>query len=168
MHLDDYVGQVTAQLEASAALGDERTQQIAARLSDAAASAVRLAVLAAVSEAADEISASLLDFPLSPAVSVRLDGGDGGDLRVQVEATAAAAIDEPPHPAPDEDTSARISLRLSESLKTQIDAAAARDGVSVNTWLVRAASAAVSDTSRRGATYTVNTSAHRISGFVNG
>jgi hypothetical protein len=40
-------------------------------------------------------------------VSVRLDGGD---LRVQVEAAAAAAPDEPAHPAPDEDASARISL----------------------------------------------------------
>ena len=33
---------------------------------------------------------------------------------------------------------ARISLRLPEGLKASIDAAAAREGVSVNTWLVRA------------------------------
>ena len=37
-----------------------------------------------------------------------------------------------------EDLSARISLRLPESLKTAVEAAAAREGVSTNAWLVRA------------------------------
>src|SRR6267154_2654229 len=38
----------------------------------------------------------------------------------------------------DEAYTARISLRLPESLKVRLEAAAARDGVSVNTWLVQA------------------------------
>lgn len=38
----------------------------------------------------------------------------------------------------------RISLRLPDSLKTQVDEAAAAEGVSVNTWLIRAAQAALS------------------------
>jgi predicted HicB family RNase H-like nuclease len=37
-----------------------------------------------------------------------------------------------------EELSARISLRLPESLKTAVEQAAAREGVSTNTWLVRA------------------------------
>jgi predicted HicB family RNase H-like nuclease len=38
----------------------------------------------------------------------------------------------------DEAFSARITLRLPESLKQRVESAAARDGASVNTWLVQA------------------------------
>jgi hypothetical protein len=163
MHLDDYSARVQQHLAAAAALGDEHVQHVAARLGEAAASAIRLAILSAVSEASDEINALLLDFPLAPSVSVRLDGDD---LRVEVDATASqqveASVDEG-------EASARISLRLTETLKSQVDVAAARDGVSVNTWLVRAANAAVNDSGRRpSSAFTVNTSTHRISGFING
>jgi len=134
MELDTHVAQVQAQIETAAALGDDRTQQTAVALANAAAPAMRLAILSAVSAAADEITSALLDSPGSPAVSVRLDGDD---LRVEVRATveqAAVTADEG-------DASARISLRLSENLKADIESAARRDAVSVNTWLVRAATA---------------------------
>jgi HicB-like protein involved in pilus formation len=138
MQLGTHLGQVARQLEATAALGDERTREIAAALATAAAPAVRLAVLNALSEAADEITAALLDVPGSPAVAVRLDGDDA---LVDVRLAAAPLAEEPRRE--DGEASARISLRLSEALKNDVDAAAARDGVSVNTWLVRAATAAL-------------------------
>ena len=140
MELHTHVAQVQEQLETAAALGDERTQQTATALATAAAPAMRLAILAAVSAAADEITAALLDSPGSPVVSVHLDGDD---LRVEVRATA----EQPPttsNPAEEGDASARISLRLSETLKTDIESAARRESISVNSWLVRAASAALS------------------------
>lgn len=139
MQLDDHLSRVHDQLRAAAALGDDRTREIADSLGAALTPAVRLAILGALSAAADEITAALLDYPGAPAVAFRLDGDE---IAVDVHATAAAAPDDPPR-AEDGDASARISLRLSESLKEQIDAAAERDGVSVNTWLVRAASAAL-------------------------
>jgi hypothetical protein len=43
---------------------------------------------------------------------------------------------------------ARLTLRLADSVKTRIEAAASRDGVSVNTWLVRVASRALDNPSR--------------------
>jgi predicted HicB family RNase H-like nuclease len=43
-----------------------------------------------------------------------------------------------PAPAADDALTARITLRLSESLKAQIDLAATREGLSVNSWIVRA------------------------------
>ena len=46
-------------------------------------------------------------------------------------------------PADDGDASARISLRLSEALKADVEAAAGRDGLSVNSWLVRVATNAM-------------------------
>ncbi|HET6878052.1 MAG TPA: toxin-antitoxin system HicB family antitoxin [Jatrophihabitans sp.] len=138
MHLDSHVAAVHDQLTAAAALGDDRTREIAASLATAAAPAVRLAILDAISAAADEITAALLDYPGSPAVATRLEGDE---VRIEVRATAATEA-EPPR-TDDGEASARISLRLSEALKADIDAAAERDGVSVNTWLVRAATAAL-------------------------
>ena len=132
MELHSHVAQVQEQLENAAALGDERTQQTAAALASAAAPALRLAILAAVSAAADEITAALLDAPGAPAVSVHLDGDD---LRVEVRVTAEQAAT----PTDEGDASARISLRLSEALKADIESAARRESISVNSWLVRAA-----------------------------
>jgi len=43
-----------------------------------------------------------------------------------------------------DDQLARISLRLPEQLKVQIEQAAARDGVSTNTWIVRTLSRSAS------------------------
>jgi hypothetical protein len=136
--------QVATQLSAAAALGDERTPAIAGALAAAAAPAVRLAVLEASSQVADEVTAALLDVPGGPVVSVRLDSSNGGEdeVVVDVRLTDAAAASSAP-PRDDGDPSARISLRLSETLKADVEAAAARDGVSVNTWLVRAAGAAL-------------------------
>lgn len=39
----------------------------------------------------------------------------------------------------------RTTLRLPENLKTKAEAAAAREGLSVNTWLVRAVATALTD-----------------------
>src|SRR4051812_15474346 len=142
MQLDHHLSAVHDQLVAAAALGDERTREIAAALAGTATSAVRLALIGAVSQAADEATAALLDYPGSPAVAARLDGDE---ITLEVRASAAADADGEARrdSAATGEPSARISLRLSEALKADIDAAAERDGVSVNTWLVRAAGAAL-------------------------
>jgi HicB family len=169
MQLDDYVNQVNAQLRAAATLADERTQEIAAGLSGAAAPAVRLSIMSALSAAADEITAALLDSPGAPGVAVRLDGEE-----IRVDVTGGES-DPGPASRPDEnDTTARISLRLPESLKTDIDAAATSEGISVNTWLVRAASTALSPGWGRwpgpgspgGSRHGGNS--HRVTGWISG
>ena len=167
MRLDDYVAQVHDQLTATAALGDERTQHVAQSVAAAATPAVRLAIMTALAAAADEITAALLDSPGAPSVAIRLDA----------EAVRIDVVAGDPEPAvtriDDGDASARISLRLPESLKADVETAAGREGVSVNTWLVRAAGAALSGrpgpgpgwadaTSRRGS------NAHHITGWING
>jgi hypothetical protein len=139
MQLESHLAQVHEQLLAAAALGDDRAREIAGVLGTAADPAVRLALVNAVGEAAAEITAALLDYPGSPAVSVRLDGNE---IAVDVHSVAAPVDDEAPR-RDGGDPNARISLRLTDALKADIDAAAERDGVSVNTWLVRAASAAL-------------------------
>jgi len=139
MQLHEQLAKVQEQLRAVAALGDERTQQVADALATAAVPAVRLAVLNALADAADDVTTALLDFPGAPVVSVRLDGDD---VTVDVHATSSAVeADEPRRD--DGEATARISLRLTETLKAEIDRAAEQEGISVNTWLVRAAGAAL-------------------------
>ncbi len=143
MQIEPHVLQVQSQLAAAASLGDDTTRAIADALATTVQPAVRLAVLEAVSAAADEITAALLDAPGAPAVSVRLDGDD---LRIEVRPSdVAVPAVEQPAAGPEEESTARISLRLSESLKSQIEEAARADSVSVNTWIVRAATRALGE-----------------------
>ena len=160
MQLSPYVAEVQAQLRAAAALGDDATRRVADALTAAAEPATRLAVLAAVTAAADEITAALLDSPDAPRVTVRLDGDE---LNIEVRAAEPARESTPD----DAEATARISLRLSEALKSEVEAAAKSDAVSVNTWLVRAAARSLGGNRARGSSET-RASGHRITGWVNG
>jgi predicted DNA binding CopG/RHH family protein len=133
MQMAPHIEALQSDLAEIAAIGDEATAQAAQRLSLALRSSVGLRILDALTEAALELSAQIP----TGHVEVRLAGQDPSLVFVaEQEAEPAAAADD--------DQSARITLRLPESLKARLDAAAAREGVSVNTWLVRAISRAVS------------------------
>ncbi len=169
MQLREYVRQVEDQLRGAAALGDERTQQVAVTLTATADASVRLAVFSAVSAAADEITAALLDadVPGSPSVGVALDGDE---VRVHVALVPTEHDAQRDH-ADGSDATARISLRLPETLKGDVESAAARDSVSVNTWLVRAAGSALNagtGAGRPGRPMPTGRGAHRITGWVTG
>ena len=130
METTRFVEAVRADLESAAAVGGQTLVEAAGRLSAALDASMRLALLDALSEAAMELSRQLA----SGRIEVRLAGRD-------VELTYVA--DTPAPPAAEDDASARITLRLPERLKADAEAAAARDGVSTNAWLVRAVTAAV-------------------------
>jgi hypothetical protein len=61
-------------------------------------------------------------------------------------------------PAGDDGGTWRVTLRLPEGLRSGVDAAARRDGLSVNAWLVRAVGAALGGSTprdrKRGGTVT--------------
>jgi hypothetical protein len=113
-------------LQGLAALGDERSAQIAQRLGDALGSNLRLKLLDLLSQAALELSSKLP----SGHVEVRLAGQEPELVFVDAPGSESTGAGE--------ELSARISLRLPESLKTAVEKAAAREGVSTNAWLVRA------------------------------
>jgi hypothetical protein len=163
MELRPYVEQVQSQLAALAALGDEATRATAEALAGAAEPAVRLALLGMVTAAADEITAALLEWPGAPTVSVHLDGDH---LRPEVHsAESIPEADGVMAGYPDEaDGTSRISLRVPEALKAQVESAARSRGVSVNTWIVRAVSSAVSG-SPPGL---MTGKAGRLTGWING
>ena len=141
MKLQRHLDALRVDLEQIAALADEQVAEAARRIANALESSVRVRLLDVLSEAAAELSAALE----GGRVEVRVAGGDPDLVFLEDEPAAARAAE------PGEDYGARITLRLPESLKTQVEAAAARDGLSVNSWIVSAlARGAGSDSPRRG------------------
>lgn len=147
MELGAYVRRLNEQLAAAAETGGQDVRDAAERLASTLDSTVRLTLLDALSAAADEITREFAPG----SVDVRLRRGEPEFV---VHPPEAEPQEEPAaYEAPDGAT-ARINLRLPEPLKAKVEQAAGRDGVSVNTWLVRAAADAVERTgsgrSRRG------------------
>jgi hypothetical protein len=136
-------------LRGLAELGDERSQQIANRLGEALSSTLRLKLFDLLSQAAVELSSKLP----SGHIEVRLAGQEPELVFVDSGGGEAAG-------PVGEELSARISLRLPESLKGAVEKAAAREGISTNAWLVRAIARA---TESRTA---VNTGGRRLSGYA--
>jgi HicB family len=126
MQLSTHIDALLADLQAAGSLGDENVAQAAQRLSEAIKGSARLRLLDLLSEATLEVSDQLP----SGHVEIRLVGQEPSIVYVEERETAEPA-------AADDGMTARISLRLPESLKVAIEVAATKDGLSVNTWLVR-------------------------------
>jgi hypothetical protein len=126
MQLEGYVQALREDLARVAAIGDESTARAADLLAIALEASFGRRLQEALAEAALELSPQLE----RGRVEVRI-AGDEPELVFVEEAEP-----EPPE-APDEASSARITLRLPQPLKTRLEAAAAASGVSVNTWLVQ-------------------------------
>ena len=124
MQIEGYVQALRDDLVRVAAVGDESTARAAELLAVALESSVARRLQEALGEAALELSGQLD----SGRVEVRIAGGDPELVLVHDDGVVAEPADEA--------FTARITLRLPESLKAHLEAAAARDGVSVNTWLV--------------------------------
>ncbi len=126
MNLTIVLEGVQEDLQGLAELGDERSAQIARRLSESVGSSLRLKLFDLLSQVAVELSSKLP----SGHVEVRLAGQEPEFVYVDTAGDGASAVGE--------ELSARISLRLSDSLKAAVEKAADREGVSTNTWIVRA------------------------------
>src|SRR3954466_14794389 len=134
MDLQRYVEEVRRQLAVTAEAGGDEARAGAERLAPALASVLRLTLLEALGEAAAEITRDLAPG----SVDVRLRGREP-EFVVTVAQHGATEV--PAEPASYDDAAmTRINLRLPDQLKTKIEAAAEREGVSTNAWLVRAAS----------------------------
>jgi HicB family len=134
-----FVEKLERDLASVAALGDDAVAEAAERLIQALRGSAGLRLMEALGEAALEISGQLPEGH----VEVRLVGPDPELVYVPEEPVE-------PAPAPEEEgLAARITLRLYDSLKRELEAAAAREGVSLNTWLVRTLSRSTAPPPRR-------------------
>ncbi|MFJ8963224.1 ribbon-helix-helix protein, CopG family [Lentzea sp. NPDC102401] len=148
MDLTPYVASLGRELLTAVETGGEEASKLVERLTVTMESAIRLALLEALSAAADEITADLAP----DSVQVLLRGRDPKFVVTRRTPEQPAVVQEPVAAAPAEDvaagfddgTTVRINVRLPEPLKAAIDEAAAKEGRSVNAWLVRAASAQLS------------------------
>lgn len=160
MDLTPYLETLRRDLAATAAPGGPDITRAAELLGGSLEASARLCLLEALSDAAAEIT-TRLD---TASVEVRLRGREA-DL-VVTESAPQPAPTAPPAPAPETGDVARITLRLPEPLKEQVERAAAAEGVSVNAWLVRAIAAAVSGRPAEGVHIDRPRIGRRITGYA--
>jgi Arc-like DNA binding domain len=159
MNLQPYVENINHQLAVAAEAGGDEARALAERLVSPLEAAIRLALQDVLAAAAEEITVELApgsvelrlrgrdpEFvvappPAAPSVDEPAEddeGPDGGWRRASVATQAAADGDE--------GAVARINLRMPQHLKAKVEQAAEADGQSINSWLIRAASAALDRT----------------------
>jgi hypothetical protein len=146
MDLGLYVDNIHRQLRAAAEAGGDDARALAERLVAPLDAAIRLTLQDALAAAADEITCELAPG----SVELRLRGRDP-EFVVTPPPVDVSGDDGPvsPQPGPvetDDGAMSRINLRLSDHLKSRVEQAAGAEGVSVNGWLVRAATAALERT----------------------
>jgi hypothetical protein len=145
MDLTSYVNNLGREFATLAESGGEEARALVERLTGSLESAIRMTLLDALSAAADEITRDLAPG----SVEVRLRGRDPDFVVALPPAEpAGAAATEAAVPEGDlvfgeDGPAARINVRLPEQLKAAVEEAAAKEGRSVNAWLVRAAAAGV-------------------------
>ena len=153
MELGPYVTDLQRQLADAAANGAEDTRAAAERVAAGLDAATRLVLLDALSAAVGEITRDLAPG----SVDLRLRGRDVEFVITQPSTETDG--DERPAVTVDLDdaSTSRTTLRLPDALKVRVDEAAAADGLSVNTWLVRAVAAALDPKQRRTAQRSLRT-----------
>jgi HicB family len=125
-----------ADVMAVGALGDELVSDVAQRIAAVLERSVPSRILDLLSDVAAELSGELPDG----RVEVRLAGDD-------VELAYADETLRPPET--DAELSARITLRLSDQLKSRVEERASRAGVSVNSWVLRTLERSASSSNQR-------------------
>ncbi|MEO3749904.1 toxin-antitoxin system HicB family antitoxin [Streptomyces sp. B6B3] len=161
MDLTPYVDNLRHALAVAAEASGEDARVLAERLTGPLDSAARLALLNVLSDAMGEVTRELApgsvdvrlrgldpDFVVTPPPSGepgRADEGPVGPFPPSPPGPPAPPAPPGPPAVPDLDDggTSRINLRLPAQLKLRAEEAAARDGLSLNAWLVRAVAAAV-------------------------
>jgi predicted DNA binding CopG/RHH family protein len=151
MQIDGHIQALREDLVRVAALGDEATSRAADLLSVAIEASLARRIQDVLAEAALDLSAQLESE--GAHVEVRIAGRDPELVLVREDGSVPEPVDEA--------FSARITLRLPESLKQRIESAAGREGASVNTWLVQALQRSVEPRTRS----TTSGSRNRLTGY---
>ena len=129
MDLSKYVEALRADVTAAAAVGGPEVARAAELVADALDASMRLVLLDILTDVANDLTADL----------------DGASVEVRMRGRQPELVVSGPAPEPapaavpaDDEGTARLTLRLPETLKSRAEQAAAAEGLSVNNWLVRA------------------------------
>ncbi|HXA72752.1 MAG TPA: toxin-antitoxin system HicB family antitoxin [Acidimicrobiales bacterium] len=139
-------------------LGDDTVAEVADRIADVLGRSIPSRILDLLSDVTAEVSAELPDG----RVEIRIAGDDVVLAYVEEAPTGVAGPvgDADGDRDRDRDMSARISLRLSETLKTRVEEGAAREGISVNAFIVRTLEHGASSEQKR-----TSYAGHRLRGY---
>jgi hypothetical protein len=146
-----YVESIRRQLMTAADAGGDDARAVAERLAAPLDAALRLTLQDALAAAAEEITTELApgsvelrlrgrepEFVVTPPTAEPPPAAEAGQASMLNDPFPAGAAT-----AAGADEVSRINLRLPDQLKSRVEQAASREGLSVNTWLVRAAAAAL-------------------------
>ncbi len=125
MKMSLFIDRLSGDLTALGKLGGSDTEAAVSRLLPTLEPVLRTRLLEVLGEVSQELSAGLPGHSFEARIN--------GD-----EVSLISKQEDPPGLEVPGDLSARITLRLPEDLKSRIEKAATRDGVSLNTWLLKA------------------------------
>ena len=169
MDLTPYVSKLSAELAVAAEAGGQDARALAERLIAPLDSAVQLMLLEALSAAADEITRDLAPG----SVELRLRGREPTFVVTPppTDDSFAGSAQPAPGAAPpvidaDDGAMARINVRLPEQLKARIEEAAAKERISVNVWLGRAAATALDSTATPRPVNRARIGSQQVTGWV--
>ncbi|HEY1916078.1 MAG TPA: hypothetical protein VGH27_10950 [Streptosporangiaceae bacterium] len=149
MELSEYAETLRREVASITRFAGEDVARAGEQIAEALDASIRLTLLDVLSGAAAEITSRLDDV----AIELRLSTGSPTFAIVHAPPVPPSPPAPPAPPTPDlsraegdeESGTSRVTLRLPDGLKNRADTAAGRDGMSLNAWLVRAASRALDD-----------------------
>lgn len=165
MELSDIVAGIAEDLRRAGAVGGEETSRVAELLVASIEPSIRLHLLDALHQAARELAESAPGVQ----VDVRMEGRDPVLSLVAPEAAEPSAEQLAGRLAGYvDDELARLTLRLPEGLKGQVETIAAQAGASINSWVVSALARALAEQRSGSAGPPGRRSARRMTGYVRG
>ena len=153
MQLTPYLEAIARDLDRATALADDSTRELTQRVVSVLEPGLRLAMVQLLSDGAAQLTAELG----GPVVTIRMEGR---------EPSWHIARDDSPSTPPtttepdDDESTARVTVRLPEALKRRSETAAQSSGQSLNTWIIQALRRATSSD------HTSNRSSRRITGWA--
>ena len=142
MQMSKFIDLLSSDLAALSKLGGPDLESAVSRLIPTLAPVLRTRLLEALTEATEELKSQLPDA----RIEARINGDEVELIYLQNQSSLRETASE---------LNARITLRLSEDLKSRIEKAAIKEGISLNTWLLKA--------SERGS-YAVTMSGRQLKG----
>jgi len=151
MDLGPHLDAILGDLEALAG-SDEAVMLTLGRLGRPLEASIQVRLLDVLGEASLELGEQLA----AGHVEVRVAGRDARLVFV-----GSPEVDAAPEATEDEGETTRLTLRMSDALKTAVETAAGSEGMSVNGWLVRVVKGALDRPPQR-----MRASGNRIKGFA--